>query len=678
MGKPDQSEFAAPWQREFFKNIKAFVDQGYSESESKELLSKYLKLSAATPMPAVIDSFQDESRLDDVGVYTEKDPEIRDFMVSFFKPILKNFQLEGLDNLKELKGVLDRFPVTIVSNHLSHFDTAAIYGMLYHAGGLARDLADRMVFIAGRLVFFPDFTRLGLYTVNNLLVCSKKDMADNPAMADLMTRINMRSFRQAQDLQKKGKVIAVFPEGTRSRTGKLLAFVDAVYHYVANKIIVPISLTGTDNILPTESFLFNIAHGSIKIGKPILVGKLPPKDLEELPDHIQRLSIPRDVDKKQFVIDSLALLVGENLQQHMHGTYRNLYESDMRHPKKNNLIKTNDTRAERVVVLGHSRDGMATAAILANKGLPITVYLDNPELAKSFNETGYDEKLFPLFKFPPNIRLTSDVNLLNEATMLIFAFRPWELDQKIPPIKAHLQASKAPILIVTKGFTRSKDGLMSSDLTKMYEIDSGRIITMAGANYPAQVIERKPSGYELAALNTSLLPDLMKLLTTGYSFLRPAINPYDIKGVQLGGALKNVYAIGIGLVDGYYDQKLGGNCDNALFHISNKVFREMASIGVRLGGRRSTFAGLSGLTDLMLGMFGRDSFDRNYGYQLASGKSKKNLEPTAGVYSLEALGKLTKLDPHGTPLAHAIYQIVIKDKNLERTIEKVIRRLSSR
>ena len=121
MAKADQPEFAAPWQREFFQNIKAFVDQGYSEKESKELLSTYLKLSAETPMPAVMDSFQDEARLDEVGVYTEKNPDIRDFMVSFFKPILKNFKLEGLDNLKELKGVLDRFPVTIVSNHLSDY-----------------------------------------------------------------------------------------------------------------------------------------------------------------------------------------------------------------------------------------------------------------------------------------------------------------------------------------------------------------------------------------------------------------------------------------------------------------------------------------------------------------------------------------------------------------------------
>ncbi len=72
--------------------------------------------------------------------------------------------------------------------------------------------------------------------IDTLLVCSKKDMSDNPSLADLMTRINMRSFRQAQQLQKEGKIIAIFPEGTRSRTGRLINFVDTVYHYSANKI----------------------------------------------------------------------------------------------------------------------------------------------------------------------------------------------------------------------------------------------------------------------------------------------------------------------------------------------------------------------------------------------------------------------------------------------------------
>ncbi|MBX7060012.1 MAG: 1-acyl-sn-glycerol-3-phosphate acyltransferase, partial [Leptospirales bacterium] len=205
--------FAAPWQREFFQNIEGFVKGGLEELKAKELLVKFLKLSSETPMPKVMDSFREDGALEKVGVYTMKSPPIRDFMVQFFDPLMRNFTVEGKENLSQIVPLLGKFPMVLIANHLSHFDTAAIYNLLYREGSEARRLADSLVFIAGRLAFEPDFTRLGLYMIDSLLVCSKKDMQDNPAMADLMTRINMRSFRQAQQLQKDGKVIAVFPEG---------------------------------------------------------------------------------------------------------------------------------------------------------------------------------------------------------------------------------------------------------------------------------------------------------------------------------------------------------------------------------------------------------------------------------------------------------------------------------
>jgi hypothetical protein len=245
-----------------------------------------------------------------------------------------------------------------------------------------------MVFIGGRLVFLADFTRLGLYTIESLLVCSKRDMTDNPGMADVMTRINMRSFRQAADLQKQGKVICIFPEGTRSRTGRLITFVDTVYHYVMNKVIVPISLVGTDKILPAESFLFQQATGKLVIGKPILVGKLHGEAANDFPATISRLEIPEVENKKQFVIDSLALLIGQNLDRHMHGTYRNLYVDDGKTKKKNILIKAASTPHAEVGIIGHSPYATAMAAVLANKQVNIRIFLPDAEKrARSMRST---------------------------------------------------------------------------------------------------------------------------------------------------------------------------------------------------------------------------------------------------------------------------------------------------
>jgi len=425
--KDQQAATHAPWQREFFKNIEGFMQTGLAEEKAKEILMTFLKLSSTTPMPAVMESFRKPEVLEAVGVHTKQVPELRDFMAMFLDPIMRNFTVEGLENLKSILPLLGKYPVTLISNHLSHLDAPAIYNLLYRQGGDARKLADSLVFIAGRLAFEPDFTRLGLYMFDTLLVCSKLDMTENPGLADLMTRINMRAFRQANQLQKEGKVIAIFPEGTRSRTGKLVNFVDTVYHYVANKIIVPVSLAGTEEILPTQSFLFNAVKGKLVLGKPVLVRDLTKSQMASLPEHVQRLEIIDEGDKKQFVIDNLALLIGQNLHKHRHGTYRNLYKGD--DAASNVLIQKPKAPTERVIVLGHSPYGTAAASILANKNVTVSIYLDDAEKAKLFTEKALDLDNFPLFKLPPNITFTANPAEIESGTLFIQAARPWELDR---------------------------------------------------------------------------------------------------------------------------------------------------------------------------------------------------------------------------------------------------------
>lgn len=665
-----ESATHAPWQREFFKNIGIFMQAGIKEDKAREILIKYLKLSVDTPVPRVMETFKDESKLEEVGVFTQRDEKLRDFMIEFLTPMLKKFHIEGEENLEEILPLLGKYPVTLISNHLSHFDTAAIYGLLYNHSKEARKLADSMVFIAGRLVFLADFTRLGLYTIESLLVCSKRDMTDNPGMADMMTRINMRSFRQAAELQKQGKVICIFPEGTRSRTGRLITFVDTVYHYVMNKVIVPISLVGTDKILPAESFLFQQATGKLVIGKPILVGKLHGEAAKSFPDHIQRLEIPEVENKKQFVIDSLALLIGQNLDRHMHGTYRNLYLDDGKTKKKNILIKSTPSPQAEVGIVGHSPYATAMAAVLANKQVNIQIYLPDAEKARAFNEVNTDLENFPIFKLPPNISFTAEPKNLLKCSLYLQGVRAWEIEKYYEQMTPVLNQSFATIVGIVKGFTGSKHGLIFEDLEKIYQINPARFAVLSGANYPEQILERKPGGFELAAVNTSLVSDLIAFFTTGYVFTRPAVNPYDVRGLQIGGALKNIYALGVGLVDGYYEKQLGGNNDSTLFHLAHRISAEMANMVVEMGGRKSTLAGVAGITDLMLSCFGQDSHDRQYGHDFVFDvhDRKKQL---SGVYGIKALPRLVRLREEKYPIAKAIHDVIADGKDIDDPIERI-------
>lgn len=667
-------ETYAPWQREFFKNIDAFIKYGMSEEEAKRSLQTFLKLSVETPLPPVMETFKDPSALERVGVHTQQIPALRDFMVSFLDPLMKNFTFEGAENLKYILPLTGKFPVVLISNHISHLDAPAIYNLLYRQGGDARKIADQLAFIAGRLAFEEDFGRLGLYMFDTLLVCSKRDMTQNPGLADTMTRINMRAFRQGGSLQKEGKILAVFPEGTRSRTGSLLGFVDTVYHYVANKIIIPVSLEGTDQILPANSFLFQQAKGKMSLGKPVLVGELPKKLMAELPDYVDQLPVPEDGDKKQFVIDNLAALIGRHLHRHRHGTYRNLYRG-LDSTNENTLITLPAKPEQTIVVVGHSPAATAIAAILSNREVMVYNYVLEEELARSCNEMRVDLTHFPLFKLPPNLQFTANPQIAEQATIIVQAARPWELDRYYSRLKLYLGHNDAPIISVTKGFTGSPKGLIIDDLCTDYDLDPNRFFVMAGANYPQQVMERKITGYEIAAAaRQDHIDYLTKLYSNGYVFVRPAVIPTDIRGVQLGGALKNIYALATGLLDGFYEKNLGGNSDNSLFHVSNRFYREMIALGVALGGQPDTFSGLSGLTDLMLACFGQDAKDRQYGHDLIYGNADPNRK-SSGLFGIRSLPNLVELEAKKYPVAWAVHAIVVEGKSTDQILDQIVHSL---
>lgn len=664
----------APWQKEFFKNIQGFKEYGVPEEKAKELLLNFIKLSTITPLPDVMKTFEDPSKLEEVGVYTKQNPPLRDFMVEFLTPLMQNFTFEGKENLEYILQLADKFPVTLISNHVSHLDAPAIYLMLYKENGIARQIADRLVFIAGRLAFTEDFARLGLYMFDTLLVCSKKDMSQNPSLADVMTRINMRAFRQSQQLQKQGKITAIFPEGTRSRTGQLISFVDAVYHYVMNRIIIPVSIEGTDEILPTSTFLFKAAKGRFVLGKPVFVGTLSESLMKELPNYVDRLEIPEHVeDKKQYVIDSLALLVGRNLHKHRHGFYRNLYKAI--DEKENILITIPKVPKEKIMIIGHSPYSAAMGCILANKDTLIDILILDKEKKDSFNSSNLDQDHYPFFKLPPNIRYVDDPEEIKNATLIIQAVRPWEIDKYYTLLKDFINKIDAPIINVAKGFTNSKSGLITDELISKYKIDPQRIFVLSGANYPQQVMERKITGYEIAAYSQiDKLDYFIKLFSNMYIYVRPAIVKDDIRGVQLGSALKNIYALATGLIDGYFSKYYGGNSDNTLFHLSNRFFRELIAIGKELGGKEETFYGLSGLSDLMLACFGRDSKDRQWGYDYVFGNADLR-RMSSGIFGVSILPRLIDLDFDRFPIAYSVYKVIIEKVSLDHIFDSLVVKL---
>jgi len=290
------------WQTQFMASISALVEGGMTEARANALLSDYVRLAQVTPIPAVLDFAKGLSA--ETSPYLERDKEIHDLMLAIFEPLLSRFQLRGKENFVQIIPILNTTGVTIVSNHLSHFDAAVIYALLHREAALAR-YAAQIFFIAGRLVFTSDFSRVAGRMFHTMLVASPRDMAENEPLKRDLTKLNIRSFREAKERQRNGQALVLYPEGTRSRDGRMQQFHAGLFNYIEGTTILPIALVGPEKILHAESFTFGLTEGEMIIGKPM---------------QVDSTEYPKDT-RKQSAIDEIGRAVASMLPESMRGHY---------------------------------------------------------------------------------------------------------------------------------------------------------------------------------------------------------------------------------------------------------------------------------------------------------------------------------------------------------------------
>ena len=167
----------------------------------------------------------------------------------------------------------------------------------------------------------------------------------------------------------------------------------------------------------------------------------------------------------------------------------------------------------------------------------------------------------------------------------------------------------------TKGIEHDTGKLMSDILEEC--LPANPVAVLSGPNHAVEVAQRIPAAGVIGCRETELLETLQK------TFSLPTFRAYtsdDVTGIQLGGALKNVFAISAGVSDGF---NMG---DNAKAGLVTRALAEMMRLGVALGGRRETFFGLSGVGDLMVTCFSRHSRNRKVGERLGRGESPAQIQ----------------------------------------------------
>lgn len=283
-----------------------------------------------------------------------------------------------------------------------------------------------------------------------------------------------------------------------------------------------------------------------------------------------------------------------------------------------------------VGVIGAGSFGTTVATLLANNGREVLLYARSENTVNEVNTRHRNERFFGDISLNPNIRATSSLEEVCERCSLIFPIVPAKSFREVTAAMSRYLRADHVLVHGTKGIERDTFKTMSSVILE--ETCVRLIGAIAGPNLAKEIMGGKPAATVIGSRFDSVVHLVADALRT------PGFMVYgnrDILGVELGGALKNILAIGAGIVDG---AELG---DNAKAFMITRGLSEMGRLGIHMGAEVQTFSGLSGIGDIMATC--ASPLSRNYqvGYRLGKGEKLQSILDTMtqvaeGVTTTEA------------------------------------------
>jgi glycerol-3-phosphate dehydrogenase (NAD(P)+) len=319
------------------------------------------------------------------------------------------------------------------------------------------------------------------------------------------------------------------------------------------------------------------------------------------------------------------------------------------------------TTFNRVAVVGAGAWGTALAGVAARAGREVVLCARSPAVAAEIATTRTNPKL-PGAKLDPNIKVTDDVKLAAAAEVILIATPAQNLRAAVRALSPHL-AGATPLVACAKGIERDTHKFMTEVMAEAAP-DSPPAI-LSGPSFAKDVALGLPTAVTLAANDAALASDLVQAL--GSATFRP-YHTSDVRGVEIGGAAKNVLAIAVGIAVG---KNLGASAQAAL---TTRGFSELARFGRAFGARAETLVGLSGLGDLILTCSTAQS--RNFALGLALGRC--DVRPrdrlAEGEFTAPVLVELAASQNVDMPVSNAVSDILRGVKTINEAIESLLTR----
>ena len=321
---------------------------------------------------------------------------------------------------------------------------------------------------------------------------------------------------------------------------------------------------------------------------------------------------------------------------------------------------------KKICIIGSGSWGVALAIHLAKQGHKIKMWSFSEE-EKDLINNEKKCKFLPDAEIPEGVYCTNSYEEAINGTDFIIHVTPSKFTRNtVKEYKKYV--TNQPIVICSKGF--EKDSLMTLDEVVQEEIPSAKIAVLSGPSHAEEVSVAIPTVLVVASKYDALL----KLVQD--TFMNDKMRIYtskDVKGVELGGALKNIIAFCAGVAAGI------GLGDNTFAALITRGLAELSRLGVSLGGQKETLYGLSGLGDLIVTCLSEHSRNRKAGKLIGQGKTLEETKKEVGmtiesIDNIEVAYELGKIHGIEMPIVEAVYGILYKNLKPEDAVNILMNR----
>lgn len=320
----------------------------------------------------------------------------------------------------------------------------------------------------------------------------------------------------------------------------------------------------------------------------------------------------------------------------------------------------------KITVLGGGSFGTAIANMIASNGHPVTLWMRDAENARHCMDAGENTPYLPGYKLDPRLQVSADLEAALEGASLVFFSIPSKAFRGVCQQVAGLIPAQTIVVSTVKGIEGDSFKLMSEILAE--ELDQPRIGVISGPNLAQEVAAREITATVIASADQAVCKTVQNVLQT--AFFRVYANS-DMYGVELAGALKNIYAIAAGMAASL---NVGQNTVGVLI---TRSLAEMTRFAAHLGADPMTFLGLSGVGDLFVTCASELSRNYRIGYALGEGKSLEQAiedvgQVAEGVNTTRIVKEKAEQLGINMPLASGLYDVMFKGGSLPRVLLRVM------